>query len=68
MNEFREISQATSSLYFLPRLSILETRESILKTRDLILESFESCELSLEDQGTSDCQLTFEQYCTAQRG
>lgn len=42
-----EISQVTSSLYFLTRLLILETQESI-DSRDLILESFESQDLRIK--------------------
>lgn len=57
-----EISQMTSSLYFLTWFLILKTRESILKPRDLILESFEIQEPNLENQAGSDCQLSFEQY------
>ena len=52
----REISQATSSLTFSTRNSILETLDSILETRDSILET-------IEDRGSRDCQLTFERYC-----
>ena len=43
----QEISQATSSLYFLTRLSMVETQESILVTQDSIRQSFENQELSL---------------------
>ena len=35
---------------------------SIIKTQDSILESFENWVLSLENQYSSDCKLTFEQY------
>ena len=52
----REISQATSSLTFSTRNSILETRDSILETRDSILGTIEA-------RGSRDCQLTFERYC-----
>ena len=52
----REISQATSSLTFSTRNSILETRSSRLETRDSKLSS-------LESRGSRDCQLTFERYC-----
>ena len=45
----REINQATSSLTFSTRNSILETRDSILET--------------IESRGSRDCQLTFERYC-----
>ena len=59
----REISQATSSLTFSTRNSILETLDSILETRDSILETIEDRVSSLEDRGSRDCQLTFERYC-----
>ena len=48
----REISQATSSLFFSTRDSILEPRDSILETRDSILETFEDRESSLESRGS----------------
>ncbi len=48
------IIQATSSLFFSTRDSILETR---VETRNLKFSS-------LEDQDSRDCQLTFERYCT----
>ena len=54
----REISQATSSLTF-------STRNSILETRDSILETIEDRVSSLEDRGSRDCQLTFERYCNS---
>ena len=53
----REISQATSSLTF-------STRNSILETRDSILSRIENRVSRLEDRGSRDCQLTFERYCT----
>ena len=46
-----EISQVTSSLYFLTRLLILETQESI-DSRDLILESFKSQDLRIKTRVT----------------
>ena len=45
----REISQATSSLTF--------------STRDSILEIIEDRVSRREDRGSRDCQLTFERYC-----
>ena len=47
----REISQATISLTFSTRNSILETRDSILETRDSILETIEDRVSSLEARG-----------------
>ena len=46
----REISQATGSLTF--------------STRDLILDTRNYRGSRLEDQGSRDCRLTFERYCT----
>ena len=48
----REISQATSSLTFSTRNSILETRDSILETRDSIPETIEDRVSSLEARGS----------------
>ena len=59
----REISQATSSLTFSIRNSILETRDSVLETQDSILETIGDRVLRLEVRGLRDCQLTFERYC-----
>ena len=56
----REISQVSSSLYFLTWLSIRETRESIIETQELILKCF-------KNRDASDCQLNFEWYCTMGR-
>ena len=54
----REINQATSSLTF-------STRNSILETRDSRLETIEDRVSSLEARGSRDCQLTFERYCNS---
>ena len=51
-----EISQATSSLTFSTRNSILETRYSKLSRIEYRVSR-------LEDRGSRDCQLTFERYC-----
>ena len=52
----REINQATSSLTFSTRNSILETRYSKLSRIEYRVSR-------LEDRGSRDCQLTFERYC-----
>ena len=52
----REISQAPSSLTF-------STRDSILETCYSKLSRIEYRVSRLEDQGSRDCQLTFERYC-----
>ena len=64
----REISQATSSLTFSTRNSILETRDSILETRDLILETIKGRVSSLEGRVSRlEGQLTFERYCSVSK-
>ena len=47
--------------------SQLDTRDSRLDPRDSILETIKDqvSRLELEDQGSSDCQLTFERYCSS---
>ena len=60
----REINQATSSLTFSTRNSILETRSSRLETRYSKLSRIEYRVSRLEDRGSRDCQLTFERYCS----
>ena len=64
----REISQATSSLTFSTRNSILETRSSRLETRYSKLSRIEYRVSRLEDRGSRDCQLTFERYCKISGG
>ena len=54
----REISQATSSLTFSTRNSILETLDSILETRDSILETIESRSSRIEARGTVNLLLS----------
>ena len=55
----REISQATSSLTFLTRNSILKAQDSRLETQYSKLSR-----ISIKSQGSRDCQLIFERYCT----
>ena len=54
----REISQATSSLTFSTRNSILDPRDSILETRDSILETIKDRVSSLEARGTVNLLLS----------
>ena len=43
--------------------SRLDTRTSKFLTRDSKLDVFEFRGSSLEDQGSRDCQLSFQRYC-----
>ena len=57
----REINQATSSLTFSTRNSILETQYSKLSRIEYRVSR-------LKGRGLRDCQLTFERYCKIMTG